>query len=92
MSHMTVTQRRGEVVEVGKEWGGGRVGKDSVVSRTVTAHFDWRVHGCCTICQTDRSQISGNTADEMKRHFPIKPGQPIYRNDSYQFLVLYRIP
>ena len=41
--------------------GGGGVGKDSsVVSRTVTAHFDWRVHGCCTICQTDRSEIRGN--------------------------------
>ena len=46
------------------------MGKDSsVVSRTVTAHFDWRVHGCCTICQTDRSQISGNTADENETTF-----------------------
>ena len=71
MSHVTVTQRRGEVVEVGKGVGrGGGVGKDSsVVSRTETAHFDWRVHGCCTICQTDRSQISGNTADENETTF-----------------------
>ena len=75
MSHVTVTQCRGEVVEVGKGvgrggGGGGGVDKDSsVVSRTVTAHFAWRVHGCCTICQTDRSQISWNTADENETIF-----------------------
>ena len=73
MSHMTVTQRRGEVVEVGKgvgRGGGWEVGKDSSVdSRTVAAHFDWRVHGCCTICQTDRSEISLNTADENETTF-----------------------
>ena len=28
----------------------------------------------------------------MERHFPIKPCQPIYRNDSYQILVLFQIP
>ena len=40
------------------------MGKDSrqlLVSRTAITHFNWRVHGCSTIYQTDRSQIGGTT-------------------------------
>ena len=49
------------------------MGKDSselMAFRTVVAHFDWRVYGCFTICQTDRSQISGNTRQKWNDIVP----------------------
>ena len=56
-------------MEVEKGAGRGESGQGqqcgfSYCNCTFKRDFDLRVHGCCTICQTDRSQIIGNTADE----------------------------
>ena len=66
-----VTLHRWEVVEVERSGAGGGWARIAVwfLVQTVTAHFDWRVPGCCTIYQTDRSQISGNVADENGKTF-----------------------
>ena len=52
------------------------MGKDSselLVFRTVIAHIDWLVHGCFTIhvCQSDRSQINGNTRRKWNDIVPL---------------------
>ena len=50
----------------------GKRSSELLFFRTVIAHFDWRVHGCFTIiCQTDRSQISGNTQRKWNDLVPL---------------------